>query len=218
MIKNYLKFSIFIFFLSFCLTKSVNAQLIVSIAQDSAYQGQTLNVVITGNSTNFGQGTSTTQVWLSQGSTIIPSNSVFVVNTTQMIVNFTFPISAPVGYYNVNAYDDLDYFMILTNGFLLKSVVTGIAEVNESESSGKAYPNPFSDALKLEYSLKEESAVQITLYDISGRIMSTSSSSKFPSGDYVYEFDSDAIEVPAGIYFIRLRINDTDQNYKVVKK
>jgi len=220
MIKNYLKFSLLTFFFSFCLMKSANSQSIVSIAQDSAFVGQTLNVVITGNSTSFGQGTSTTQVWLSQGSTLIPSNSVTVTNTTQMTVNFTIPTvpaAAPTGFYNVNVYESIDNFLTLTNGFKVVSATVGIAENTDQISAGKAYPNPFSNALQLEYSLIEESLVQITMFDISGKVILEPFSEKYPAGDYKYEFDLRSAEVPAGIYFIRLRINEKDHNYKVIK-
>jgi hypothetical protein len=212
---NNLKYSLLALLISLCFVKKTEAQSIVSITPDSALQGQTLNVVITGNSTSFGQGTATTQVWLSQGSTIIPSNSVFIVSTSQMIVNITCPVSAPIGYYNVNTYDPFDSFLVLTNGFKLKSIATGINEADVTAPTVKAYPNPFSDKLSIEYSLIEESVVEITLFDISGRAIADVRSARSGIGNYSQDLQTS--ELPAGVYFIRLKINDRILNHKVVK-
>ena len=85
-------------------------------------QGQTLTVNISGQNTNFGQGSSTTYLWFSQGSsTIIYPNSILVNNSTNIDAEFAFSYSHPTGYYDVNVYNSLDGDMTLFSGFLLNT-------------------------------------------------------------------------------------------------
>ena len=85
-------------------------------------QGQTLTVNISGQNTSFGQGSSTTYLWFSQGSsTIIYPNSILINNSTNIDAEFTFSYSHPTGYYDVNVYNSLDGDMTLFSGFLLNT-------------------------------------------------------------------------------------------------
>ncbi|MCB9361143.1 MAG: T9SS type A sorting domain-containing protein [Flavobacteriales bacterium] len=189
----------------------------VSVSPDSAYQNQTLNVVITGSSTNFGQGTSTTQIWLSQGATIIPSNSVFAANNSQLIVNFTIGGNVPTGLYDVNAYNTIDGYFSLIEGFEVLPIITEINENIEPIAVSKVYPNPFKNTLKLEYTLEYSSKVQIIMFDTYGRIISNSITENKQPGNYLHEFKDDIINLPAGNYFVRLRTDKKDYNYKLLK-
>ena len=210
-------FRLLILLVTFSILETVSAQSVVSVTPDSAYQNQTLNVVITGSSTSFGQGTSTTQVWLSQGATIIPSNSVFVVNSSQLIVNFTIPGTAPIGLYDVNNYNTLNGYFALNDGFEVLSVITGIEENTGPITASRAYPNPFTNALKLEYTLDYASKVQIMMFDISGRVVVNTKTENKEPGNYVYEFDDEVVNLSKGNYFVQLRTDKKDYNYKLVK-
>lgn len=217
-IMSKIYFRLLILLVTFSTLEAVSAQSVVSITPDSALQGQTLNVVITGNSTNFGQGTNTIQVWLSKGMDIIPSNSVFVVNDLQLIVNFTIPLSTPTGLYDVNTYNALDGYVTLIDGFeVLSSTATGVQQNLEPVSESKIYPNPFSNSLKLEYTLDNPSNVQIMIFDVSGRVLVNSAIEKYAPGNYTYDFSDDIVDLPKGNYFVRLRTDSKDYNYKVIR-
>jgi hypothetical protein len=104
-------------------TLTVQGPTITSVVPDSAAQGQTLAVTITGQNTNFRvtQGSVTydaNHVWFSQGSSTINTSSVSVSSATGLTANFTIPNSAPTGLWNVNVEQPLSMGIVtLNNGF-----------------------------------------------------------------------------------------------------
>jgi type IX secretion system substrate protein len=64
------------------------------------------------------------------------------------------------------------------------------------------YPNPFNPATMIEYSLKTDANVTLTVFDLLGRQVSTLAASRQHAG--VYRIAWDAHEQPDGIYFYRL--------------
>ena len=68
------------------------------------------------------------------------------------------------------------------------------------------YPNPFNPSTKIEYSIPEESFVELKIYDILGNKISTLISERQPAGSYRADFNGN--NKPAGLYFARLSAND----------
>ncbi|MHB8579960.1 MAG: T9SS type A sorting domain-containing protein [Ignavibacteriaceae bacterium] len=81
------------------------------------------------------------------------------------------------------------------------------------------YPNPFSTSTEIPYQLKSQSAVQVTIYDILGRVVR-----KFSVGDQAVGLHSIVWDsrnnygalVATGIYFCRLQANGESQVKKMV--
>ncbi|MCH8317544.1 MAG: hypothetical protein IIA88_03470, partial [Bacteroidetes bacterium] len=65
-------------------TKTFAQSLITTVNPDSAYQGDALFVSISGQTTNFSQGSGTFSVWFNQGSATINS-SFFNVNSDTLL-------------------------------------------------------------------------------------------------------------------------------------
>jgi len=106
---------------------------LVSISPSSANTGQTLNVTITGASTNFTQGSGTYLYFsFSMGSPSIV-NSLNVVNNTTIDANITVPSNIYSGYYDVTVIDINDGTMKLYNGFYINGLtVPQLVSVNPS--------------------------------------------------------------------------------------
>lgn len=114
--KHLLLFVIYV--LSVC---SAFSQSLISISPSSASLGETLIVTMTGQNTNFAQGTVTTDVWLMQGSsTVISPNFVVASGNTTLLAEFTF-CNNELGVYDVLAFNSLDGGMILPSGFTVNS-------------------------------------------------------------------------------------------------
>jgi len=92
---------------------------IVSVNPDSAYQGDALFVSISGQNTNFSQGSGTFSVWFNQGSATINSSFFNVNNDTLLDAWFNIPGNASIGFWDVNVNDDLDGILTKTNGFYI---------------------------------------------------------------------------------------------------
>ncbi len=76
------------------------------------------------------------------------------------------------------------------------------------------YPNPFNPVTSIKYSIKENTNVYLSVYDILGReIRSLVNENKNP-GEYEVKFDAGGIT--SGIYFYRLKAGDFIQTKKML--
>jgi len=132
----------------FLLNPNPNPPYIDSITPFTAGQGQVLTVTISGQHTNFSQGTTTANVWFSQGtSTLIYPDNMTVISDTKISAGFTIPSNALLGFYDVNSYDDLDGQLTLSGGFHITGCTFSLtsSETNVScnaANNGTATVNP----------------------------------------------------------------------------
>ncbi len=81
----------------------------------------------------------------------------------------------------------------------------------ENKESFRIYPNPFIYTATIEYTLPVGSDVEITLYDLTGRIIKDLYSEHEEAG--VHTLDINLYDKPAGIYFCKLQAG----NYSAIK-
>lgn len=74
------------------------------------------------------------------------------------------------------------------------------------------YPNPFSTATAISYSLPKTSKVSLKIYDALGRLVGIPVDGKLLAGEHWIIWNPD--ELPSGVYFYRL---STDHSYRVKK-
>jgi len=94
---------------------------LTSITPISAEQGDSLSATITGQNTNFMQGSSTTvtSVWFSQGSSTINASSFWANSPTSASANFDIPGGASTGLWDVKVTDTIDGTLTLADGFTI---------------------------------------------------------------------------------------------------
>ncbi len=68
------------------------------------------------------------------------------------------------------------------------------------------YPNPFNPVTRIDYYLSEQGNVDISIYDIQGKIIKNLVNELKPAGEYSQNFN--AQELSSGIYFATLKVND----------
>ena len=89
---------------------------ILTLNPNQASQGESLTIALSGQSTNFTQGSQT--VWFQQASqTIISGTNIIVYGLTQLDFNVSIPINAPTGFYDVKAYNNTDGTITKPGGF-----------------------------------------------------------------------------------------------------
>lgn len=111
--KNYFKL-LFIFVFMLYL-QPIQAQTITNVAPSIGMEGTTINVAISGQNSNFLQGTTT--VWFNQGSSTIYANSVSVSNATSLLAQVGIPYGTPLGLYQTNVQDPIDNSISLPVSF-----------------------------------------------------------------------------------------------------
>ncbi len=81
-------------------------------------------------------------------------------------------------------------------------------------SLSQNYPNPFNASTTIEYSLPEEAAVIIEIYDILGRKIETLVTGRQPAGTHTIAWE--AKDVSSGVYFYRIEAGGYSQTQKCV--
>jgi len=81
------------------------------------------------------------------------------------------------------------------------------------------HPNPFSPSTFISYSLLTAGEVELTIYNIQGRLIRTLVSDSRPAGEYEVTWngtDDYGIDVAAGVYLYRLRMDEAEDTRKMI--
>ena len=83
--------------------------------------------------------------------------------------------------------------------------IVNISEVAENFSLSQNYPNPFNPVTTIEFSIAEQSAVIIKIFDLTGRIQSVPVNEILKTGKYKLNFNGE--DLASGLYFYALFAN-----------
>ena len=94
----------------------------------------------------------------------------------------------------------------------------GIANIEDtnmsSELTFEIFPNPASDEFKINFTLKDNSQIDISIYDITGKFIKTLANKNLKSGNHQYKFQRNNLQ--AGTYFIKMRKNNSFFTKKII--
>lgn len=111
------------------LATAIQSQILTSVDPDSGTQCEKLTITVTGENTNFYQGTSV--MWLEQDGTSINPTGSTVISPTQIMGEFFFNPDHSTGNYDVHAYNGSGSGnMVLPEGFFLNPVVNSPELIN----------------------------------------------------------------------------------------
>lgn len=106
------------------------------------------------------------------------------------------------------------------SGAMLFSLNNGASNISQIGSSipekfelSQNYPNPFNPSTKINFSLPVKGQAELTVFDMSGKMISKLVSAYLNAGMYEYEFD--ASYLASGTYFYKLVTNDFVQTKKM---
>ncbi len=113
-------------------------------------------------------------------------------------------------------------FEIMSNGWTywrdsVSQVVTGVDDIKQTPLSydlSQNYPNPFNPSTTINFVIPKSSFVNLSVYDILGRKVSTLINEEKIAGSYKVEFN--AINLPSGIYFYKIKAGSFTQTKKMV--
>jgi hypothetical protein len=96
--------------------------------------------------------------------------------------------------------------------------IVGVQNNNNNTPSAynlsQNYPNPFNPSTKIEFSLPKDGYVEIDIYDITGRKVSSLVRDPFKAGIYSVEFN--AVNLASGIYFYTIKAGDFTATKKML--
>jgi len=117
-----------------------------------------------------------------------------------------------------------DAVMLMINRKLSPEVVmTNIAEDTTSDRMktqqfqlGQNYPNPFNPVTTIAFVLPEKCRVNLTIYDLTGRVVRELIQNQLPPGRHRVTFNGQ--QLSSGVYFYRLETHGTKQQFHAVRK
>lgn len=77
------------------------------------------------------------------------------------------------------------------------------------------YPNPFTDKVTIAFDLKSNSDINLTFYDVNGKVVKTLKSDEKKG---LNQLTIDTKDLRTGIYFYNLKTNSGESTGKLVKK
>jgi hypothetical protein len=102
------------------------------------------------------------------------------------------------------------------NAFTIMDTTTGITNngqiMVQEYNLHQNYPNPFNPETNIEFEVKENCHVDLKIYDIQGRLVSTLINKSMSAGSYKVNFLANRLA--SGVYFYSIKMGD----YKATKK
>ena len=102
-----------------------------------------------------------------------------------------------------------------TEDYLLEvSLTSALNKIRGDEIPFNVIPNPANDAFRVELALLKREQVRIDMIGLDGRIMQTFYDTALPKGTHTLKCSLAPMEVPSGLYLIRVRTTSGTQAYK----
>jgi len=95
---------------------------------------------------------------------------------------------------------------------LQNEVIIGVPQQYELAQN---YPNPFNPTTKINFSIPADSRVSLSIYDISGRLITTLIDNELKSANY-YTIEFNASNISSGAYFYSLKANNFSETKKML--
>ena len=108
------------------------------------------------------------------------------------------------------------YNMAMLAAYAELASSVGVEEHPQQTSSMHLSPNPVNDRTVLLYSIEDNSPVDITVFDLTGRALIHQSENGQPAGTYRTELDFN--DLPVGMYLCQLRTSQGVQTVKFVRQ
>ncbi len=89
-----------------------------------------------------------------------------------------------------------------------------IPSEREPEHLEQNYPNPFNPKTTIKYTLKDAYDIKLSVYNLFGQELQLLFEGRQGAGRYEYVFNGE--QLPGGVYFIRLQLNDKIEARKMI--
>lgn len=95
-----------------------------------------------------------------------------------------------------------------------QSGIAGDEIIPEEYSLGSAYPNPFNPSTTIPFTLEQTGDVELNVYDLAGRLVTTIASGSFSAGQHVALFNGEGSA--AGVYLYKIKAGEFTAVRKMV--
>ncbi|HHG83830.1 MAG TPA: hypothetical protein ENJ82_03700 [Bacteroidetes bacterium] len=197
--------------LTFCLLSIfLPAQTLTTVFPDTAVQGQTLILAISGQNTSFTAATHGPPIhvsWLTRGNSTIQSYYNSVQSNLLLKSTYHIPGTAAVGYWDVHANDKTGEHIKL-DGLFIDMFVGIDPSGKQIRNTIKMAPNPMVNQFVMEYEIDRKATVAIDIMDLHGRLIRRLIEEKQIPGSHRKNLSLEDINLPSGMFLIVLRVDE----------
>lgn len=94
---------------------------------------------------------------------------------------------------------------------------TAVEDNEIAESGMSVYPNPYTETTTVRYNLESGSNVRLEVYNAVGAKVAQLANQYQSAGSYSYELSSSEFELPAGVYYVNLQVDNQLSTKKIVQ-
>ena len=107
-------------------------------------------------------------------------------------------------------------YVIKTSFPLTGAGNNAVNSVPEKYSLSQNYPNPFNPSTKINFTLPENSSVQLSVFDITGKKVADVINDKRDAGSYEINFDAGKYGLSSGAYFYTLQSDNFSETKSMI--
>jgi len=107
-------------------------------------------------------------------------------------------------------------FGLMSSGSNQRAMPTGINQQDELNENFSVSPNPVSDKALINYSISDNSVVNIDVYDLLGQHIISFHPEESLAGTYQQELDFNSLNVKSGVYFVSTTVDGKLHKQKIV--
>ena len=114
---------------------------------------------------------------------------------------------------------DLNFYIDTTSGntgVYIEETTVRINNFENTDFSVEIFPNPFKENISISYNLKKESIVNIEIFDLLGKKITSLVNTTQKEGKYNFNINTAKYEMTQAVYFIKLNINKTTYLKRII--
>ncbi|PLX04948.1 MAG: hypothetical protein C0595_01360 [Marinilabiliales bacterium] len=182
---------------------------ISKVVPDTAIQGESISISVSGKDIIFMQGTSSLSL-SKDNFTISPTTNTIVLSDSTLSGQFSFLQTFPAGKYDVVVNGDYAWpDVVLSEGFELK--LFNFLEEKSFNSFLSVYPNPCRGNLNIKRIINNAEVFTIQIYNIDGKLLFEDKLLKNQD-----EASFDLSFLPKGSYILNVIMNDAKQSSNLI--
>jgi hypothetical protein len=90
-------------------------------------------------------------------------------------------------------------------------------ETNGVSSSLATYPNPYHSFVNITFNLADDSEVNLSVYDVTGKLVKVLHTGSELAGEKHYTFSAKEINLSSGAYIVRLNVNGEETSRRILE-
>jgi hypothetical protein len=110
--------------------------------------------------------------------------------------------------------DSITPGMMMSSTFTINVLPLGVTEDALTITALENYPNPFSDYTTINYTIRKDATVSISILDLLGNTVTALENGNQVSGEHTTSFYSS--NIAEGMYLLQLKVDNTIKTKKII--